>query len=78
MANVPIERRVDQELSLPQYLAMALHSLFPPIRRNLIRRDQARGKNTRRLTGEKTRSKKKTGINKPTPSLSNKKKKATT
>lgn len=65
MANVPIERCVDQELSLLQYLAMALHSLFPPIRRNLIRRDQARGKNTRRLTGEKTRSKRKLGLINP-------------
>lgn len=76
MANVPIERRVDQELSLPQYLAMALHSLFPPIRRNLIRRDQARGKNTQRLTGEKTQSKRKLGL--INPHLHKATKKATT
>lgn len=57
MANVPIERHVDQELSLLQYLTIALRSLFPLIRYNLIKRDQACCKNIRCLTEKKTQSK---------------------
>lgn len=57
MVNVPIEHRVDQELSLLQYLKIALCSLFPLIKYNLIQKDQACRKNIRRLTERKTHSK---------------------